>query len=103
MVVLASGAEDADIAIVRERGAELRDNEGDAGGFTDWVFFTDKDIERFARGGFAKPRFEIIKKFCVGLDAGDLKKFGLSKEARDTGEVKLVADCSEAEITGQFN
>ena len=60
MIILARGAKDADVAGVGEGRAEFGDDEGDARGFADGVFFANENVEWFARGSFAEPWLQIV-------------------------------------------
>ena len=79
-VVLASRAEDANVAGVGIWRAEFTDDERDVRVFADWVFVADEDIERFAWTCLAKPWFEIIEELGDVLNALIIREFWLRKE-----------------------
>ena len=102
-VVLASRAEDANVAGVGIWRAEFTDNERDVRVFADWVFSADEDIEWFAWACFAEPWLEIIEELGDILNTLIVREFWLRKELLDARKIELIADGGKSEITCELD
>ena len=102
-VALPGRSEHANIALVRIGADELTDNQAAAGCPANRVLAPDEDAERFVRGGFAQPRFEVIEQLGDLPDLTRLHKFRLTEQIAQTAHIQLVADGSEPEVVCQFH